>query len=117
MEVSRMEISEMSQAFHMGVDLFIQQFCHPDSNGYRLKEQEDDACIFLKDNRCMIYDARPLQCRTFPFWRENMKSHYRWKQLRQICSGIDKGKLFHLNEIQQLLNMQKNSKSECFIWH
>jgi hypothetical protein len=25
-------------------------------------------CVFLKDNLCMIYEARPDQCRTFPFW-------------------------------------------------
>lgn len=111
-DLSQMEISEMSRALQMGVESFKQQFCYPDSNGYRLKEQEDGACIFLKDNLCIIYEARPLQCRTFPFWTENLKSHYRWKQLRSICNGLDKGKLYPLNEIQQLLNRQRNSKSE-----
>jgi len=114
-ELSQKEISEMSQTLHVRVDSFIQQFCHPDSNGYRLKEQEDGACIFLKDNLCIIYDKRPLQCRTFPFWTENLKSPYRWKQLRHICPGLDKGKLYDLNEIQRILNMQKDSESESSI--
>lgn len=27
---------------------------------------EDDTCIFLKDNRCSIYSARPRTCRLYP---------------------------------------------------
>lgn len=27
---------------------------------------EDDACIFLKDNRCTVHDANPKACRTYP---------------------------------------------------
>lgn len=27
---------------------------------------EDDACIFLKDNRCTIHDVNPRACRTYP---------------------------------------------------
>jgi len=27
----------------------------------------DDACIFLRDGRCSIYDHRPWICRTYPF--------------------------------------------------
>jgi len=25
-------------------------------------------CIFLRDGRCTVYDARPLLCATYPFW-------------------------------------------------
>lgn len=30
----------------------------------------DDACIFLKDNLCMIQDAKPRACRTYPLMAE-----------------------------------------------
>ena len=26
----------------------------------------DDACIFLKDNRCTVHPAKPRACRTYP---------------------------------------------------
>jgi len=26
----------------------------------------DNRCIFLKDRRCMIYEAKPFQCKTYP---------------------------------------------------
>ncbi|HEY5621310.1 MAG TPA: YkgJ family cysteine cluster protein [Pontiella sp.] len=37
-----------------------------------LLDQKDGSCAFLKGDRCSIYDARPEQCRTFPFaWHVN----------------------------------------------
>ncbi len=29
--------------------------------------EPDDACIFLEDNRCRVYEARPKVCRIYPF--------------------------------------------------
>lgn len=110
-ELIKEEVFEISHALGLDTDSFLEQYCQLDSDKYQLKEQGDGACIFLKDNLCVIYDVRPLQCRTFPFWPENIKSYYRWKQLRQICPGLDKGKLFDLREIQQILNWQKISES------
>ncbi|MGE5554732.1 MAG: YkgJ family cysteine cluster protein [Methanocella sp.] len=42
-----------------------------ESNGthpyiYEMKKQYGD-CIFLKDNKCTIYELRPLICRFYPF--------------------------------------------------
>lgn len=31
-----------------------------------LKKDENNTCIFLKDNRCMIHPVRPFQCRAIP---------------------------------------------------
>ena len=30
-------------------------------------EGEDHACVFLKDDRCSVYEARPQVCRMYPF--------------------------------------------------
>lgn len=32
-----------------------------------LVDQTDGSCSFLEGNRCGIYEARPEQCRSFPF--------------------------------------------------
>jgi len=42
-----------------------------ESNGtqpysYEMKKIEGD-CVFLKNNKCTIYEARPLICRFYPF--------------------------------------------------
>lgn len=49
-------------------------------------------CPFLQDGSCDIYEARPTQCRTFPYWPENM-SDEKWKALSAECPGIGKGPL------------------------
>jgi Fe-S-cluster containining protein len=38
------------------------------------------ACIFLdtETNHCQIYQARPIQCSTYPFWSDIMESEYNW---------------------------------------
>jgi uncharacterized protein len=50
----------------------------------RLKEKDDHlgypSCIFLdlETNFCRIYEARPTQCRTYPFWSNIMASVDAW---------------------------------------
>jgi Fe-S-cluster containining protein len=35
----------------------------------QLKDKSDGSCMFQEENgRCAIYPARPLICRTYPFW-------------------------------------------------
>jgi Fe-S-cluster containining protein len=46
-------------------------------------------CVFLKDKKCQIYSVRPKQCRTFPWWNENLESKEAWKETAQRCEGID----------------------------
>lgn len=49
-----------------------------------LKQKEDSnglqGCVFLDEETksCSIYDARPLQCSTYPFWPSIMKSVDAW---------------------------------------
>jgi hypothetical protein len=46
-------------------------------------------CVFLKDSKCTIYSARPKQCRTFPWWKENLETPEAWKDTARRCEGID----------------------------
>lgn len=49
-------------------------------------------CQFLVGGKCSIYEARPTQCKTFPFWPElGFKSKY--MALKEFCPGIGKGKI------------------------
>jgi uncharacterized protein len=38
----------------------------PEGPALRLLKNSQDGCVFLDGNLCMIYDARPQTCRTFP---------------------------------------------------
>jgi Fe-S-cluster containining protein len=40
---------------------------------------------------CSIYQVRPLQCRTWPFWPEVIKSPATWARAGKGCPGINNG--------------------------
>lgn len=89
---------------------FKQIYCEPqqrDDDVVRLKDAEGtEDCIFLKNKKCSVYEARPTQCRTWPFWPDHM-SPKKWKKtVVDFCPGVNKGKVFTLPEIQKNLDEQ-----------
>ena len=63
-------------------------------------------CVFLKDKKCLVYEARPRQCRTFPWWPEQLTSKKEWEEEAARCEGINHqgSKLYTLEEIQEELS-------------
>lgn len=47
------------------------------------------ACIFLKENQCSVYEARPTQCRTFPWWIHHLQTRQDWEEAGKRCEGIE----------------------------
>lgn len=69
-----------------------------------LGEKENGDCVLLdsKTKKCMVYDSRPLQCRTWPFWEDNLQTPRDWKRAAKGCPGCNApdGKLYTLEEIE-----------------
>ena len=64
-------------------------------------------CVFLqRDDQgkalCTIYSVRPVQCRTWPFWTDNLRKPADWDRAGSRCPGIDKGKLYPIEQIRIL---------------
>lgn len=60
------------------------RFCY---GRYSLKElPQNYNCIFLQDGKCAIYELRPEQCRTFPFWQDTPSW---WEWVKTICKGCN----------------------------
>jgi len=70
---------------------------------YSLKEYSNGDCYFFDNQtrRCNVYNARPRQCKTWPFWDSNLKSEKTWKQTCQTCPGSGQGKLHTLGQIEE----------------
>ncbi|NQV49339.1 MAG: YkgJ family cysteine cluster protein [Candidatus Marinimicrobia bacterium] len=79
--------------------------------GQYVFKNDGDNCIFYGEKGCTIYDGRPSQCRTFPFWSANLKSQYRWKITEEECEGIGQGKLFSRDEIDDIRNQTSQTPS------
>lgn len=72
---------------------------------YSLTEKPGGDCVFLKreDGKalCSIYPVRPLQCRTWPFWNENLGSAGQWAQVhRDKCPGMNTGRAYTYVQIE-----------------
>lgn len=54
-------------------------------------------CIFLDRTKvpgkavCGVYEDRPAQCRTWPFWKSNLVGRWAWERAKRICPGMDTG--------------------------
>jgi Fe-S-cluster containining protein len=66
-----------------------------------LIEKPNHDCIFWDDG-CTVYAARPTQCRTFPFWPENLETPGAWEAVVHHCPGAGTGKHYDLVEIRRL---------------
>jgi len=68
-------------------------------------------CIFSKQiqgrKKCVIYPVRPTQCRSWPFWSENLTSPTAWNRAAQKCAGINRGPLCDYSEIERIRKSKK----------
>lgn len=92
----------MAKHFELTTHEFTKLHCDKTEGWYHLKVPQGD-CKFLQDKKCLVYDARPTQCRTWPFWPENMTAKAWNKEVIQFCAGIGKGRLYSPQEIEKIL--------------
>ncbi len=45
-------------------------------------------CVFFAGRRCRVYEARPAQCRRYPFWPRHLQSPQAWRLAANECEGI-----------------------------
>lgn len=89
---------------------FTREYCERTNGLFHLRETGPD-CRFLVENRCSVYDARPTQCRTWPFWPENMSAKA-WTAIATFCPGVGRGPLVSGDAIENVLREQRRSTAE-----
>jgi Fe-S-cluster containining protein len=104
------DVARLLENLRMAYADFVKTYCRwvPDKWGTEqltLKEKSNYDCIFWKEC-CSVYEARPLQCKTFPFWHSVMASAKAWNEAAGYCPGMDKGTLHSMKEIIACLEQQ-----------
>lgn len=83
--INQQEIKRLSDLLKISIDEVKTKYLKKINYKYSIKEKQlstdNFACVFFNTDlkQCSIYDARPNQCRTFPFWdyfKENEKEVY-----------------------------------------
>jgi uncharacterized protein len=73
-----------------------------------LREHDNFDCIFWESGtECTVYEARPLQCRAFPFWPANLGSIAEWQEAARRCPGIGRGRLHTRRTIDKWLRLRE----------
>ncbi|QQO08149.1 YkgJ family cysteine cluster protein [Breznakiella homolactica] len=105
--LSEKDVNKLARALKMRYISFVETFCRwiPAGGGTEqlsLKELSNFDCVFWKEG-CTVYESRPLQCRTFPFWHSIVASRDYWDIYKQDCPGIGRGPVRSMAEIDSCL--------------
>ncbi len=101
--MNKEEIAALSDALGFDdVEKFEDKYVRKIGIRKSLVEFPNGDCVFFDtDSRnCMVYEHRPRQCKTWPFWDSNLKSPEAWADTCESCPGSGKGKLYSLEKIE-----------------
>lgn len=103
------EAEAMAKHLKMPLEDFAQKYMRRIGNRLALRETKrgkDYDCVFLDGKQCTVYDLRPEQCRTYPWWPDNINTPEDWKQEAKRCEGINHpdAPLISLGDIEKQLH-------------
>jgi uncharacterized protein len=106
--VTDAEIQAIADYLKISVKDFGKKYLRFAKGRYALVETRNYDCIFLRDKKCTVYPVRPQQCRTFPWWVQNLSSPEAWQEAAKECEGIcNEAPVVSLEIIQSQLNLDK----------
>jgi len=90
------DIARLAEFLGMGAEEFEKRHVYRTKNLRRLRVPRYAQCAFLKEGGCSVHEAKPTQCRTFPYWPELLTSRRAWHETGKRCPGIGKGDLVNI---------------------
>ncbi|MBQ3387733.1 MAG: YkgJ family cysteine cluster protein [Thermoguttaceae bacterium] len=101
--VTDSEIAQIAREVGLPAIIFENQFVRRALGRKSLTEFPNGDCVlFNPETRgCRVYESRPVQCRTWPFWPQNIDLPNSWKKTARFCKGCNnpKGRLYSADEI------------------
>ena len=99
--VTNLEIDTLAARLNMDADAFERRFVKKVGRKKSLIDLPNGDCILFDHIRrnCRVYEDRPIQCRTWPFWSSNLESEETWLRTSLQCPGCNRGAVIPLSEI------------------
>ena len=96
-----LEIRRIAQFVGISVPDLKDAYLYPFRDSYSIREDSEGRCLFY-ERVCTIYPVRPIQCSTFPFWFDNLRSEQAWLNVAAECPGVGRGRLYSKEEILKI---------------
>lgn len=114
--LSHRDLVQLCRHFEKPRNDFLDTYCRSvDVVGIKrvsLKEKPNYDCIFWEGDTdghggCSVYEARPTQCRSYPFWASNVGDRRDWEYTGLHCPGIGRGPIHSRREIDRWLRRRE----------
>ncbi len=105
--VNREEIVALAARLGLEVEEFEKRYVRSVGIRKSLDERANGDCLLFdpQTRKCTAYEARPRQCRTWPFWESNLRTPQTWQQTCEVCPGSGKGPLVPADKILHQLSV------------
>lgn len=99
--VTESEARAMADRLGKSFEAFARHYLRRSGMRLALVDGPNGDCVFLKDGkRCTVYDIRPVQCSTFPWWPEVVRDQDSWNDEKRHCPGIGNGEVCPVEQIK-----------------
>lgn len=85
------DAQSLSKHHQLEMEEWLERDCRQTLDGRFVLKSDPitDICIYLSpDKKCTVYESRPAQCKSYPFWPENLRSERSWKKTIEECPGL-----------------------------
>ena len=88
--LSLQDLKRLSEHFQLTEEEFTKKYARWVDGQYALLDRAGSGdCLFLQYNQCTVYEARPTQCRTFPWWVYHLREPSDWEEAAKRCERIN----------------------------
>lgn len=100
--ISAEEMIRLADFLGISLEKLHHDYAYQEQGRWSLRELPGGDCIFFDrdTNGCRIYDFRPTQCRTWPFWSSNLRRESDWEVTCEECPGAGNGPVVSLKKIE-----------------
>ena len=105
------DLSALARALGLSVGQARERYTFRDENGWTELDFSGGRCVMLDGdtNLCTVYESRPTQCRTVPFWPEMIRRGAWTQEARRICEGVGNGRVVAPDVVAARIAAQKRA--------